>query len=265
MILPQAQRHHGRTYHSFPFPKSYTSSTNTVLFASCYLLRSPQCVHFTMADHEPLVPDEKVSSSANLVTGPATRSNDHGPSENNLAVDKWLFIPSEVIVALRKIAAVSLLLAVFFVLIDPDDSTTPQPFKQQTPHISWNYPRLESGARTARPWVQLTSRQAPPAGGNATTPPLQTFSVDVPLLGLDGTVVGAGTPAGFEGIETSLGDVGAVAGCQVTLGVNVFANSFGAPFVGNYTPPACIGDSNTVVMNLTVKSQGRQFDRLAIM
>lgn len=130
----------------------------------------------------------------------------------------------------------------------------------------WPYPRWEAGGpRTARPWVQMTRRQAAPGGdANASIPVLQTFSVDVPLLGLNGTVVGGGTPAGFEGIETDLDGAAAAAGCQVTLGVNVFANSFGAPFVGSYTPPTCLGDSNTVVMNLTVQSKGRQFDRLAI-
>lgn len=127
--------------------------------------------------------------------------------------------------------------------------------------LSPSYPRLQAGAHKAQHWIQVTRRQAPPAG-NATSLPLQTFSVDVPLLGLGGKVVGAGTPDGFEGIETSVDS--AAAGCEVTLGVNVFGNSFGAPFVGNYTPPACLGDSNTVVMNLTVQSKGRQFDRLAI-
>jgi len=33
--------------------------------------------------------------------------------------------------------------------------------------------------------------------------------------------------------------------------------------LGNYTPPSC--DFNRVVLNFSVVSQGRQFDRLAIM
>lgn len=126
---------------------------------------------------------------------------------------------------------------------------------------SLSYPYLRRGPRKVEHWVQMTRRQTPPAG-NASMLPVQTFSVDVPLLGPGGKVVGAGTPDGFEDIETTVDS--AAVGCQVTLAVNVFANSFGTPFVGNYTPPDCVGDSNTVVMNLTVQSKGRQFDRLGI-
>lgn len=53
--------------------------------------------------------------------------------------------------------------------------------------------------------------------------------------------------------------------CKVTLAVRSFANSFNQPFVGEYTPPDCLGDSNTAVMNLTVETIGRQFDRLSFM
>ncbi|KAI9727117.1 MAG: hypothetical protein M1828_007318 [Chrysothrix sp. TS-e1954] len=42
-----------------------------------------------------------------------------------------------------------------------------------------------------------------------------------------------------------------------------FASSYGAPFVGQYTPPSC--DFNRVTLNFTVTSIGRQFDRLAVM
>jgi hypothetical protein len=35
--------------------------------------------------------------------------------------------------------------------------------------------------------------------------------------------------------------------------------------IGNYTPPACMGNANTVTMNFSVVSQGVQFDRLALM
>ncbi|KAL8358158.1 hypothetical protein RB601_009537 [Gaeumannomyces tritici] len=52
-------------------------------------------------------------------------------------------------------------------------------------------------------------------------------------------------------------------GCSVLLMDHVFARSYGQPFVGNYSPPDC--DFNRVAMNFTVVSEGRQFDRLAIM
>ncbi|KAI9664537.1 MAG: hypothetical protein M1821_005983 [Bathelium mastoideum] len=48
--------------------------------------------------------------------------------------------------------------------------------------------------------------------------------------------------------------------CEEVLMVYSFANSYGAPFVGNYTPPSCA--FNRVTLNFTVISAGRQFDRL---
>ncbi|EFX04402.1 asparagine amidase a [Grosmannia clavigera kw1407] len=51
--------------------------------------------------------------------------------------------------------------------------------------------------------------------------------------------------------------------CSVVLMDHVFGYSYGVPFVGEYTPPSC--QFNRVVMNFTVTSEGRQFDRLALM
>ncbi|KAI0164527.1 peptide N-acetyl-beta-D-glucosaminyl asparaginase amidase A-domain-containing protein [Hypoxylon sp. FL1284] len=51
--------------------------------------------------------------------------------------------------------------------------------------------------------------------------------------------------------------------CSVLLMEHVFGFSYGMPFVGNYTPPDC--DFDRVVINFTVVSQGRQFDRIALM
>ncbi|KAG5934799.1 hypothetical protein E4U60_003536 [Claviceps pazoutovae] len=58
--------------------------------------------------------------------------------------------------------------------------------------------------------------------------------------------------------------------CVVRLMEHVFANSYGRPFVANYVPPSpssCLLAStfNRVVVNFTVVSEGRQFDRLATM
>jgi hypothetical protein len=53
------------------------------------------------------------------------------------------------------------------------------------------------------------------------------------------------------------------ASCSVLLMQHVFAFSYGMPFVSSYTPPPC--SFNTVTINLTVTSSGRQFDRLALM
>lgn len=92
----------------------------------------------------------------------------------------------------------------------------------------------------------------------------QVFEVAPPVLGWDGQVVGAGRPVPFTGIETTV-DASSAEECKVTLAVRSFANSFNQPFVGEYTPPDCLGDSNTAVMNLTVETIGRQFDRLSFM
>ena len=92
----------------------------------------------------------------------------------------------------------------------------------------------------------------------------QVFEVAPPVLGWDGQVVGAGRPVPFTGVETTV-DAGSADECKVTLAVRSFANSFNQPFVGGYTPPDCLGDSNTAVMNLTVETIGRQFDRLSFM
>ncbi|KAF7620047.1 hypothetical protein AFLA_001665 [Aspergillus flavus NRRL3357] len=50
---------------------------------------------------------------------------------------------------------------------------------------------------------------------------------------------------------------------NVLLMEHVFASSYGHPFIGYYSPPEC--EFDTVKINLTVTSQGRQFDRLAIL
>ncbi|KAG6027524.1 hypothetical protein E4U40_001493 [Claviceps sp. LM458 group G5] len=58
--------------------------------------------------------------------------------------------------------------------------------------------------------------------------------------------------------------------CVVRLMEHVFANSYGRPFVANYIPPSpsscpLASTFNRVVVNFTVVSEGRQFDRLATM
>ncbi|KAI0437050.1 peptide N-acetyl-beta-D-glucosaminyl asparaginase amidase A-domain-containing protein [Xylaria telfairii] len=50
--------------------------------------------------------------------------------------------------------------------------------------------------------------------------------------------------------------------CAVVLMKHTFANSYGAPFVGNYTPPKC--DFDHVVINFTTLVKGRQYDRTGV-
>jgi hypothetical protein len=96
-----------------------------------------------------------------------------------------------------------------------------------------------------------------------TTPtgPLRVFQVAPPVQGLGGSIIQSDGSDNSTALS-STGDL-----CQVTLMVHVFKDSFGAPFVGNYTPPSCMGSlgANAVVMNFEVQSQGTQFDRLGIM
>ncbi|KAF2432125.1 hypothetical protein EJ08DRAFT_609892 [Tothia fuscella] len=54
-------------------------------------------------------------------------------------------------------------------------------------------------------------------------------------------------------------------GCsgKILLMQHVFANSYGSPFVGNYTPPSCTFTHVSIEFKAT--AAGRQFDRLALM
>ncbi|KJK76022.1 hypothetical protein H634G_08779 [Metarhizium anisopliae BRIP 53293] len=89
--------------------------------------------------------------------------------------------------------------------------------------------------------------------------PLQCFEVTNPVLSSDGIV------DGNEILDSYPGSVPPKA-CKIQLMDHVFGNSYGQPFVSDYTPPdetKC--PFNRVVMNFTVVSEGHQFDRLAIM
>ncbi|KAK0615885.1 peptide N-acetyl-beta-D-glucosaminyl asparaginase amidase A-domain-containing protein, partial [Bombardia bombarda] len=82
---------------------------------------------------------------------------------------------------------------------------------------------------------------------------LQNFEVAQPVL----LPYGPADSDGSTPVETSAGS------CTVLLMRHDFAFSYGSPFVGNYTPPSC--QFNRVAINFTVVSQGRQYDRLALM
>lgn len=79
---------------------------------------------------------------------------------------------------------------------------------------------------------------------------LEVFQVHQPVL----------TPSGPTLDDAAGGDdddaPGGSASCSVVLMDHVFAYSYGAPFVGAYTPPDC--EFNRVVINFTVVSEGRQ-------
>ncbi|KAH8785079.1 peptide N-acetyl-beta-D-glucosaminyl asparaginase amidase A-domain-containing protein [Diaporthe sp. PMI_573] len=88
---------------------------------------------------------------------------------------------------------------------------------------------------------------------------LEVFQVHQPVLTPSGPTLD--DAAASDDDEASAGS--AANACSVVLMDHVFAFSYGAPFVGAYTPPDC--DFNRVVINFTVVSEGRQYDRLALM
>ncbi|KAK2065258.1 hypothetical protein LY76DRAFT_499957 [Colletotrichum caudatum] len=92
--------------------------------------------------------------------------------------------------------------------------------------------------------------------------PLECFQVAQPVLGPNGPV--------YQEVARGNGDDGKgllspaeFAGCRVQLMDHSFGNSYGKPFVGDYTPPNC--DFNRVIVNFTATSAGRQLDRLALL
>ncbi|KAI2634121.1 peptide N-acetyl-beta-D-glucosaminyl asparaginase amidase A-domain-containing protein [Hypomontagnella submonticulosa] len=103
---------------------------------------------------------------------------------------------------------------------------------------------------------EISTTGAAPA---ATSTPLECFQVSEPVLMPQG-------PTFNDGIDTPAANpapVGDAAGCTVVLAEHSFASSYGAPFVGNYTPPDCEFDH--VVINFTVLVKGRQYDRTGVM
>ncbi|TWU70816.1 hypothetical protein ED733_001745 [Metarhizium rileyi] len=88
---------------------------------------------------------------------------------------------------------------------------------------------------------------------------LRCFEVTSPVLSSDGIVDGHEFLDGYPGNAP-------LESCQVRLMHHVFGNSYGKPFVADYVPPdAAKCPFNRVIMNFTVVSKGRQFDRLATM
>ncbi|KAF4625881.1 hypothetical protein G7Y89_g12283 [Cudoniella acicularis] len=108
----------------------------------------------------------------------------------------------------------------------------------------------------------LVKDAVPVARATSSTPVLECFQVYQPVLfpsgAVDSTISGDGTDD-----TTTIASTEAASSCEVLLMEHSFGFSYGIPFVGNYTPPKC--KFNRVVMNFTVTSKGRQYDRLAIM
>ncbi|TAQ91493.1 hypothetical protein B7494_g260 [Chlorociboria aeruginascens] len=106
-------------------------------------------------------------------------------------------------------------------------------------------------------YAVTTSSAAP-----STTAVLEVFQVYQPVLTPPGVVDETVSGDGSENTAT-ISPTADLGGCQLLLMNHSFAYSYGEPFVGNYTPPNC--KFNRVTMNFTVTSEGRQYDRLALM
>ncbi|GAW23890.1 hypothetical protein ANO14919_134670 [Xylariales sp. No.14919] len=136
---------------------------------------------------------------------------------------------------------------------------------------AWTHPD-EARSRAVHPFAKFKNLAsgANTASITASAPtPLECFQVAEPVL----TPLGATrrdtsqppalAPADQKPIEAAADSAGASSPCAVVLMEHTFANSYGAPFVGNYTPPKC--DFDHVVINFTTLVRGRQFDRTGVM
>ncbi|KAI1813554.1 peptide N-acetyl-beta-D-glucosaminyl asparaginase amidase A-domain-containing protein [Poronia punctata] len=101
-----------------------------------------------------------------------------------------------------------------------------------------------------------------------TRAPLECFQVAKPVLtpaGVTRRDTADLVPLNQKSIETNsgFGDDDEPEPCAVILMEHTFANSYGAPFVGKYTPPDC--EFDRVVINFTTLVRGRQYDRTGVM
>ncbi|CAD6445249.1 5f4f0082-3b25-49af-ad88-3d54b27c0d46 [Sclerotinia trifoliorum] len=108
--------------------------------------------------------------------------------------------------------------------------------------------------------VKYSATPAPSATPSSAV--LEVFQVYQPVLIPPGVT---DETTSYNGVEETaiIASTNDATSCKVVLMEHTFGYSYGIPFVGNYTPPNC--KFNRVVMNFTVTSSGRQFDRLAIM
>ncbi|QSZ31765.1 hypothetical protein DSL72_001334 [Monilinia vaccinii-corymbosi] len=112
------------------------------------------------------------------------------------------------------------------------------------------------------PRSHLIKYSATPAASAIPSSALEVFQVYQPALIPPGVTDEIASYDEAEETATIASANGATS-CRVILMEHTFGNSYGTPFVGNYTPPGC--KFNRVVMNFTVTSSGHQFDRLALM
>ncbi|KAI8626358.1 peptide N-acetyl-beta-D-glucosaminyl asparaginase amidase A-domain-containing protein [Xylariaceae sp. FL1651] len=124
-------------------------------------------------------------------------------------------------------------------------------------HPFAKYKNLATGANATS-----TTSAAP----TPTRPLLECFQVAEPVLTPSGvTRRDTSSPPAVDQkpLQVGAGSESDASPCAVVLMQHTFANSYGAPFVGNYTPPDC--DFDRVVINFTTLVKGRQYDRTGVM
>lgn len=165
-------------------------------------------------------------------------------------------IPNLMNNGVRALVTKWILLAALFIgvsLAHPDARYPPQKIVEKDARVARS-PFAKFKDLIAGDAIETSTNSA----AGATSTPLECFQVAEPVLTPQG-------PAFRDGVNTpTLGSAptGDAAGSTVLLMEHSFANSYGAPFVGNYTPPDY--DFDHVVINFTVLVKGRQYDRTGV-
>ncbi|KAL1869193.1 hypothetical protein VTK73DRAFT_3329 [Phialemonium thermophilum] len=120
---------------------------------------------------------------------------------------------------------------------------------------SFGFNSHPSAAKRSETTVTLSTSPIPTA--------LECFQVTAPVLTPEGAAYQT-TAGGNEFVAAEDKTfLSSNEPCTALLMEHTFAFSYGMPFIGDYKPPAC--QFNRVVLNFTVTSEGRQYDRLALM
>lgn len=127
--------------------------------------------------------------------------------------------------------------------------------------LAVSLPNISSADRLTERLIKPTQRLVKNAVADASSL-LVDFQVYPPVLTPFSTGYGL-TNGSAEDPGAAVLNPNASCVTQQTLMVYSFANSYGMPFVGPYSPPANC-DFNRATFNLTVTSAGKQFDRLGL-
>ncbi|KAI0397069.1 peptide N-acetyl-beta-D-glucosaminyl asparaginase amidase A-domain-containing protein [Xylariaceae sp. FL0594] len=113
-------------------------------------------------------------------------------------------------------------------------------------------------ARTPLECFQVAEPVLTPSGVTRRDRDIIAADLLAPSVGLNQQPIEVGVDAAVNGFG------GKASSCSVVIMEHTFANSYGAPFVGQYTPPQNC-DFDHVVINFTTLVRGRQFDRTGVM